>query len=91
MSQWDFWPFGPGYGQNWTLTLAKAAYVAVILGLILLFLRFLFGPKGVFRDKELEREAEEEKKKALEELELDFAAGRIEEFEYRLKKRSLKK
>lgn len=85
---WDTWPFTPGYGDT-ASTLAKFVLVAVILGLILLFLRLLFGPKGVFRDKELEREAEEMRRKELEELERAYAAGELSELDYIYRKKRL--
>ncbi len=86
---WDTWPFTPGYG-DFSSTLAKFALVAVILGLILLFLRLLYGPKGIFRDKELDREAEELRRKELEEIERARAAGEISELDYIYRKKRLR-
>ena len=40
---WDHWPFGPGYGDFWA-SAAKMLFVAAILGVIVIFLRVLFGP-----------------------------------------------
>ena len=83
---WDTWPFTPGYGDFWS-SLFKFVYVAVILTLVCLFLRFLFGPKGIFRDKEMDREAAEARAQAMAELERRFKAGEISEAYYTLRKR----
>ncbi|SDL16071.1 hypothetical protein SAMN05660337_2299 [Maridesulfovibrio ferrireducens] len=85
---WDHWPFGPGYGDL-NASLLKLAFVAVILGAIILFLRVLFGPKGFFRDKELDREAAEMREKALKDLEADLESGAISELDYKFKKKRL--
>ncbi|WP_027179498.1 hypothetical protein [Maridesulfovibrio bastinii] len=86
--QWRGWPFGPGFGGTWS-AVARFAFVALILGFIVLFLRVLFGPKGIFRDHELDREAEEMRKAELEELENKFKSGKISELEYKFKKREI--
>ncbi len=87
--RWAFWPFSPGYGQHWTVVLAKLAFISLILGLIFLYVRFLFGPNGRFRDKELDREAEEQRINELEELERDHDAGRISDMDYKWRKKRL--
>jgi len=56
----------------------------------MLFLRFLFGPGGIWRDKELEAEAEAECREELAELEEKFKNGKISEQEYKRKRRCLK-
>lgn len=83
---WDTWPFTPGYGDFWS-SVFKFVYVAVILGLIFLFLRVLFGPKGIFRDKEMDREAAQARAEALEDLKREYEAGEITELDYKLRKR----
>lgn len=50
MSAWKFWPFGPGYEGGFWLSLSKFAFVGLILLIICLYLRFLFGPKGIFKE-----------------------------------------
>ena len=79
---WQMWPFGPGYGESLLPTVAKMLFVGAILGLICLFLRFLYGPKGIFRDHEMDREAEEMKAREREELRLRLEAGDIDQAEY---------
>jgi len=86
-SKWDGWPFNSGYGGDWQTTLATYAFSALILGAICVFLRLLFGPKGIWRDKELEREAEEAKRKELSQLEANLRSGRITQLEYKRQKR----
>ncbi|MDQ7835860.1 MAG: SHOCT domain-containing protein [Humidesulfovibrio sp.] len=86
-SKWDGWPFNSGYGGDWQTTLATYAFSALILGAICVFLRLLFGPKGIWRDKELEREAEEAKRKELSQLEASLRSGRITQIEYKRQKR----
>ncbi|MHC1701241.1 MAG: SHOCT domain-containing protein [Humidesulfovibrio sp.] len=90
-SKWDGWPFNSGFGGDWETTLATYAFSALILGAICLFLRALYGPKGIWRDKEMEREAEEAKRKELSQLEASFRSGRISELEYTLKKRAIER
>ncbi len=86
--QWDHWPFGPGYG-NLNAALLKLAFVGLILGFICLFLRVLFGPKGIFRDKDLDREAAEMREKALKDLDKELSSGEISELDYKFKKKRL--
>ncbi len=88
-SKWDFWPFNAGTGGDWETTTATYLFSALILGVISLFLRFLFGPGGIWRDKELEREAELTRQKALDTLNAQLEDGEITELEYKRKKRSL--
>lgn len=88
-SKWDIWPFNSGYGGDWQTTLATYAYSAVILAVICLFLRFLFGPGGIWRDKELEREAELMRERELRELQAQLSSGRISKAEYDMKVRRL--
>lgn len=87
---WDTWPFTPGYGDFYS-TLAKFGLVAVCLGAILLFLRVLYGPKGIFRDKEMDREAEEARQAELAELERAHKAGEISDLDYIYRKKGLQK
>lgn len=86
--QWSHWPFGPGFGGTWS-AIARLLFVAAILGFITLFLRILFGPRGIFRDHELDKEAAEMKMKALENLEKDLKNGNISESEYIIKKKEI--
>lgn len=88
-SKWDFWPFNAGYGGDWQTTLATYAYSFVILLVICLFLRFLFGPGGIWRDKEMDREAELMRQRELRDLQAQLAAGKISKAVYDMKVRSL--
>jgi hypothetical protein len=88
-SKWDIWPFNAGYGGDWQTSLATYAYSALILGLICVFLRVLFGPGGIWRDKELEREADEARQKALDELETQLQSGEITPAQYKMEKRRI--
>ncbi|CCO24718.1 hypothetical protein [Maridesulfovibrio hydrothermalis] len=85
---WDHWPFGPGYGDFWASAL-KMLFVAAILGAIILFLRFLFGPKGMLRDEELDREAAEMREKDLQDLEQEYKDGKISDIDYKFKKKRI--
>ena len=89
--EWWLWPFGPGYGQSWLPNLARLAFAAAILGVIFLFLRLLFGPNGRFRDKDLDREAEEQRARELEDLERRREAGEVSEAEYTWEKRRIER
>ncbi|MBU1230716.1 MAG: SHOCT domain-containing protein [Proteobacteria bacterium] len=88
-SKWDGWPFNSGFGGDWQTTLATYAFSAVILIAISVFLRALYGPKGIWRDKEMEREAEAAKRKELSSLESSYRSGKMTEFEYLRKKRAI--
>lgn len=85
---WDHWPFGPGYGDFWASAL-KMLFVAAILGVIIIFLRYLFGPNGRFRDHEMDREAEEMRVKALQQLDEDLKNGKITELDYKFMKKRI--
>ncbi|MDO9631593.1 MAG: SHOCT domain-containing protein [Humidesulfovibrio sp.] len=88
-SKWDGWPFNSGFGGDWQTTLATYAFSALILGGICIFLRLLYGPKGIWRDKEMEREAEEKKSRELSQLEAKYHSGKITKLEYTMKKRAI--
>ena len=71
-SQWEGWPFTSfGYEGGFWPSVARFVLVAVILGAIALFLRFLFGPKGRFREDWMEtiQEAKAREAKEREEAE----------------------
>jgi putative membrane protein len=88
-AKWRAWPFNSGTAGDWQTSLATYAFSALILGVICLFLRKLYGPGGIWRDKELEREAEELRRQELAELERQLASGKISEPMYELKKKEL--
>lgn len=88
--EWRLWPFGPGYGDTLLPALARLLFAAAILGVILLFLRLLFGPKGIWRDKELEAEAEQERLEEIEELNNKLKNKEISELEYKTRMKGLK-
>lgn len=88
-AKWRGWPFNSGVGGDWQTSLATYAFSALILTLICVFLRLLYGPKGIWRDKEMDREAEEIKAAALEKLGRELAAGAITEAQYEQKKKAL--
>jgi len=90
-SKWDGWPFNSGYGGDWQTSLATFAFSGLILAAICVFLRLLYGPKGIWRDKEMEREAEEATRRELAELEASFRAGNITELQYTLKKKAIER
>ncbi|WFS61116.1 SHOCT domain-containing protein [Pseudodesulfovibrio thermohalotolerans] len=88
--QWRAWPFNSGYGEHILPAAARMLFVAAIIGVVLLFLRVLFGPGGPLRDKELEEEARRETEQERAELEEMFAKGEISEMEYNVKMKGLK-
>ena len=88
--QWRAWPFNSGYGEHILPAIARLAFVTLIMGGIALFLRLLFGPKGWFRDEEMDREAAEMIRKEREEAQRQFDNGEISEAEYSIKMKSLK-
>ena len=86
---WEHWPFGPGYG-DFLASVARFAFVGLIFLLIILYLRLLFGPKGWFRDKELDREAALAREAKTAELDRRLAAGEIDEERHRMEINRLK-
>lgn len=88
-SKWTAWPFNSGVGGDWETSLATYAFSFAILAAICIFLRLLYGPKGIWRDKEMDREAEEMRRREHAQLDADFRAGRLSRQLYELKKRSI--
>ncbi|MBI5519410.1 MAG: SHOCT domain-containing protein [Desulfovibrio sp.] len=88
-SKWRIWPFNAGTGGDWETSLATYAFSFAILAVICLFLRFLYGPKGIWRDHEMDREADEMRRREHARLDADYHAGRIPKQLYELKKRSI--
>lgn len=88
-SKWSGWPFNYGFGGDWQTTLATFAFSALILAVICVFLRLLFGPRGIWRDKEMDREADEMRRREHAELDARYRAGRVSEAEYKTKKRAI--
>ncbi len=87
--EFDFWPFSMGMNESWLFSLSRIAFMLLILGSILLLLRLLYGPKGIWRDHELDRMAEEETRQELADLESSFERGEIDENLYNLEKKRL--
>lgn len=87
---WRAWPFNAGYGEHIGPAIARMVFVAMIFGVIILFLRVMFGPNGFFRDEEMDREAEEERKQERAELQDKFDKGEISEIEYNIKMKALR-
>ena len=91
---WSHWPFGPGMTGSWLMTLSKFAFMGVILAIILGILRYFFGPGGMMRDPEMDREAEEERReirKSVNLLRERLARGEISEEEFERTKRILER
>lgn len=88
--QWHAWPFNSGYGEHILPAVARLAFVSLIMGAIVLFLRFLFGPNGCLRDEELDREAAEMLAQERKELEKEYEKGEMSEAEYLIKMKRLK-
>jgi len=88
--EWRAWPFNSGFGEHILPSIARLAFVTLIMGGIALFLRVLFGPNGFFRDEEMDREAVEMIKQERAELKKQLEKGEITEFEYDIKMKSLK-
>jgi len=93
-SSWSRWPFGPSLTGGWLLTISKFLFIGLALAGIIVLLRLVFGPGGWLRDKELDEEAERDRKsreEALDILRKRFAAGEIDEDEFVRGRRLLEK
>ncbi|MDC0335433.1 SHOCT domain-containing protein [Pseudodesulfovibrio sp.] len=86
---WRAWPFNAGYGEHILPAIARLAFVSLIFGVIILFLRILFGPKGFFRDEEMDREADELRQQEIAELDEQLKKGEVTEFEYEIRLKSI--
>ena len=90
--QWSGFPFGPGLAGGWLLAICKFLFIGLVLALIIGILRWAFGPGGFFRDEELDREAEEERRNRREArmvLDQRLARGEISPEDYTKRKKSL--
>jgi uncharacterized membrane protein len=87
--EFDFWPFSVGMNESLLFSASRIVFMLLILGAIFLLLRLLYGPRGIWRDHELDRMAEEETRQELAELERRFQGGEIDEAMYRMEKRRL--
>ncbi len=90
--EWAGFPFGPGFTGSWLLAVCKFLFIGLVLALIIGILRRVFGPGGFLRDKELDREAAEERRnrqEARQILDQRLARGEISPEEYTKRKRAL--
>lgn len=87
---WRAWPFNAGYGEHILPSIARMVFVALIFAVIILFLRVLFGPNGPLRDKEMDREAAEQRAAERAALDEQLARGEITELEHKLRMKGLK-
>jgi uncharacterized membrane protein len=88
---WEFWPFSSGTGERWLPMLARIGFMVAIFVFIAAFLRFLHGPKGLLRDKEMDREAEEIRQQELAQLKAEFEQGDWTPGQYRRHKRRIER
>lgn len=81
---WRTWPFGRGDEGFWPDAL-RVLFILVIFLAISLFLRLLFGPKGIWRDREVDEEYEKTRARNLARLDALYRQGRItkEQYEWR--------
>ncbi|ADU62360.1 MAG: SHOCT domain-containing protein [Pseudodesulfovibrio sp.] len=87
---WRAWPFNAGYGEHILPSIARMAFVVLIFAVIIIFLRILFGPNGPLRDKEMDREADEQRATERAALDAQLSRGDITEFEHTLRMKGLK-
>jgi putative membrane protein len=88
-AKWRGWPFNSGTSGDWQTSLATYAFSALILAVICIFLRLLYGPKGIWRDKDMEREAEAARRAELADLDRRLASGQITRQQYDMKKKAI--
>lgn len=89
---WATWPFGPGYEGGWLPAILRFMFIGLVLAGILALLRWAFGPGGWLRDKELDEEAAELRKKKMEAIDVlqkRLAAGEIDTAEFEKRKRAI--
>jgi len=87
--EWRAWPFNAGYGETLLPSVARLLFVMMIFGLIVLFLRVMFGPNGYFRDEEMDREAEEQRVKERAVLDNLLAKNEITENEHKIRMKGI--
>ncbi|MEF2144993.1 MAG: SHOCT domain-containing protein [Desulfovibrionaceae bacterium] len=91
VSGWEFWPFSSGTGEKWLPMLARIGFMLAILAVVAGFLRFLHGPKGILRDKELDIEAEQMRQEELAELDREYQRGDLPESIYKRRKKHIER
>lgn len=87
--EFDFWPFSMGLNESLLFSVSRIAFMLFIMGAIFLFLRLLFGPKGIWRDHELDRMAEEETAQEIAALQAKLERGEIDVEYYSIEMRRL--
>ena len=88
-SQWDGWPFSPGFSESLPFMLAKALFIILIIGLAMLLVRLLFGPGGPLSEPWMEEDREAQRQRKLEELERQLLEGEIDRRYYDKRKAKL--
>lgn len=88
-SQWDGWPFSPGFSESLPFMLAKALFIILIIGLAMLLVRLLFGPGGPLSEPWMEEDREAQRQRKLEELERQLLEGKIDRQYYDKRKAKL--
>lgn len=89
--EFEFWPFSMGMNESLLFSVSRILFMVAIMGAIFLLLRLLYGPKGIWRDHELDRMAEEETARELAELEASFQRGDIDETVYHMERKRLQR
>ena len=93
-SIWETWPFGdvpPGSEDSWLFVLTKGLFLLVIFAVIILLIRWLFGPGGRLAEPWMYESWEEQRKADLEKLERRREQGLVSEKKYLRKKIKLQK
>jgi len=82
-STWMHWPFGPSLTGGWLETLAKFAFIGLVLALVLGLLRWAFGPGGRYRDQgDQDQQDRQSRQQALDILRRRLAEGEISPEEF---------
>jgi uncharacterized membrane protein len=90
-SPWEVWPFSSGGEEPILFVLTKGLFIIAIFAVVILFVRWAFGPGGALAEPWMREEWAQRRQRQLDQLEQDLAEGKITRQRYERKKRKLEK
>ena len=88
-SQWDTWPFSSGLEESWAFIVTKGLFIIAIFVVIILFVRWLFGPGGRLAEPWMREEWARQRQEELANLEARYARGELDAASYERRKKKL--
>jgi uncharacterized membrane protein len=91
VSPWEVWPFSSGADETWLFIVTKSLFILVIFALLIMFIRYVFGPGGALAEPWMREEWETRRQQELADLERLKAEGQVSEADYQRRKAKLDK